>query len=127
MFVDPYNPLGSSIKGSWLRVSARCPTPCVSALQTQQETPLTTQEAELPQRLEFKLQELEGATASVQTADSLARMAILYKDDARDNKRCYTCERPFDSDAAVADFIAKQVSNARDLHCELVQCLCAEP
>jgi hypothetical protein len=40
-------------------------------------------------------------------------MVDVYKADARENHRCYTCERPFEDDAAVAAFIAKQVPRGK--------------
>jgi hypothetical protein len=77
-------------------------------LQTQRETQ-TTQEAELPQRIEWKQHELESESTNLQTSESLKRMVELYKADAQENHRCYTCERPFEDGAAVAAFVARQV------------------
>ena len=76
--------------------------------QTQRETQ-TTQEAELPQRIEWKQHELDAEANSLQTCVAYRRMVDAYKTEAQENRRCHTCERPFEDDVAIATFIARQV------------------
>lgn len=78
-----------------------------ASTQTQQETQMT-QEAELPERLEYKLADLEAATESVQKGESLKQMHGVYKQYAAEHRACYTCDRAFEDDSAVETFIAKQ-------------------
>ena len=77
-------------------------------MQTQRETQ-TTQEAELPQRIEWKQHELDSEANSLQTCEAFRRMVDIFKSEAQENRRCHTCERPFEDDAAIASFVARQV------------------